>query len=181
MEGRKVSETLNIQTELIMPAHTNPIGNLMGGHLLSWMDVCAGISAIKHSGGISVTASLDNVSFNLPIKMGNIVVLKSFVTRSFNTSMEVICEVFIKNIKTQEEVKSHEAFFSFVSLDFSNTTPIKVMPVIPETEREKELYDDALHRRELRLINAGKMNIKDAHHLRKEYFSDDIDDSMNII
>ena len=71
MEGRKVSETLNIQTELIMPAHTNPIGNLMGGHLLSWMDVCAGISAIKHSGGISVTASLDNVSFNLPIKMGN--------------------------------------------------------------------------------------------------------------
>jgi acyl-CoA hydrolase len=70
MQTHKVSETLNIQTELIMPAHTNPIGNLMGGHLLSWMDVCAGISAIKHIGGISVTASLDNVSFNLPIKMG---------------------------------------------------------------------------------------------------------------
>ena len=85
------------------------------------------------------------------------------------------------NIKTQEEVKSHEAFFSFVSLDFSNTTPIKVLPVIPETDREIELFNDALHRRELRLINAGKMNIKDAHHLRKEYFSDDVDDSMNII
>lgn len=178
MEARKVSETLNIHTELIMPAHTNPIGNLMGGHLLSWMDVCAGISAIKHIGGISVTASLDNVSFNLPIKMGDIVVLKSFVTRSFNTSMEVICEVFIKNIKTQEEIKSHEAFFTFVGLDFHGK-PIKAGPVLPETEREKELFEDALRRRELRLINAGKLDPKDAHRLRKELFSDD--DGVTVI
>lgn len=179
MEARKVSETLNIHTELIMPAHTNPIGNLMGGHLLSWMDVCAGISAIKHSGGISVTASLDNVSFNLPIKMGDIVILKSFVTRAFTTSMEVICEVFIKNIKTQEEIKSHEAFFTFVGLDFQ-VKPITCAQVIPETEREKELYEDALHRRELRLINAGKMNVKDAVYLRRELFKD-ADDDINVI
>lgn len=170
MEGRKVIDTLNIQTELIMPGHTNPIGNLMGGHLLSWMDVCAGISAIKHCGGISVTASLDNVSFNLPIKMGDIVILKSFVTCAFNTSMEVICEVFKKNIKTQEEIKSHEAFFTFVGLDFSSK-PIRVMPVIPETEREMELFNGAQRRRELRLINAGKLSSKDAIYL-KEFLKD---------
>lgn len=179
MEPRKVSDTRNIHTELIMPGHTNPIGNLMGGHLLSWMDVCAGISAIKHSGGISVTASLDNVSFNLPIKMGDIVILKSFVTRAFNTSMEVICEVFIKNIKTQEEVKSHEAFFSFVGLDFQGK-PIRCAEVVPESEREKELYEDALHRRELRLINAGKMNPRDAVYLKKEFFKDE-DDGVHVI
>jgi acyl-CoA hydrolase len=166
MEGRKVIDTLNIHTELIMPAHTNPIGNLMGGHLLSWMDVCAGISAIKHCGGISVTASLDNVSFNLPIKMGDIVILRSFVTRAFNTSMEVICEVFKKNVITQEEIKSHEAFFTFVGLDFSSK-PLKVKQVIPETAREKELYDSAMHRRELRLINAGKLQAKDAVNLKE--------------
>ncbi|HMV15827.1 MAG TPA: acyl-CoA thioesterase [Chitinophagales bacterium] len=176
---RTVAETLNIQTELIMPAHTNPIGNLMGGHLLSWMDVCAGISAIKHSGGISVTAGLDNVSFNLPIKMGDIVILKSFVTRAFNTSMEVICEVFIKNIKTQEEVKSHEAFFSFVGIDFQGK-PIRCAEVLPVSDREKELYESALRRRELRLINAGKLSPKDAVLLRKELF-DDIEDSSNIL
>jgi acyl-CoA hydrolase len=170
MEGRKTGETLNIQTELIMPAHTNPIGNLMGGHLLSWMDVCAGISAIKHCGAISVTASLDNVSFRLPIKMGDIVILKSFVTRAFNTSMEVICEVFIKNIKTQEETKSHEAFFTFVGLDFSGK-PVKIMQVVPETERERELYANALHRRELRLIQAGKLKPSDAPNL-KEFLED---------
>ena len=172
MESRKVIDTLNIHTELIMPAHTNPIGNLMGGHLLSWMDVCAGISAIKHSGGISVTASLDNVSFNLPIRMGDIVILKSFVTRAFNTSMEVICEVFIKNIKTQEEVKSHEAFFSFVGLDFQGK-PIKCIPVVPETERELQLFEDAQVRRELRLINAGKMNPKEAVFLKREFFDEE--------
>lgn len=170
MEARKISDTLNIHTELIMPAHTNPIGNLMGGHLLSWMDVCAGISAIKHSGGISVTAGLDNVSFNLPIKMGDIVILKSFVTRAFNTSMEVVCEVFIKNILTLEEVKSHEAFFSFVGLDFHGK-PIKCIPVIPETAREKQLYEEALNRREMRLINAGKLNPKDSVYLKKEFLA----------
>lgn len=179
MQPRKVSETLNIHTELIMPGHTNPIGNLMGGNLLSWMDVCAGISAIKHSGGISVTASLDNVSFRLPIKMGDIVILKSFVTRAFKTSMEVICEVFIKNVKTLEETKSHEAFFTFVSLDFE-TKPILVPEVIPETDRERDLFQSALQRRELRLINAGKMNPKDAIYLKRELMKD-WDDAENVI
>mgnify|MGYP002384072815 CR=1 FL=1 len=179
MESRRVAQSLNIQTELIMPAHTNPIGNLMGGHLLSWMDVCAGISAIKHCSGISVTASLDNVSFKLPIKMGDIVVLKSFVTRAFTTSMEVICEVFIKNIKTLEEVKSHEAFFTFVGLDFEGK-PIQCPAALPETDREKKLHEDALKRRELRLINAGKMNVKDSVYLRKEFLKD-VDDGVAVI
>ncbi len=165
MDGRIVSDTLNIQTELIMPAHTNPIGNLMGGHLLCWMDVCTGISAIKHSGAYSVTASLDNVSFNLPIKMGDIVVLRSFVTRAFNTSMEVICEVFIMNIHTQEEIKSHEAFFTFVGLDAASK-PVKIRSVIPVSDREKSLYESALHRRELRLIHAGKLKPEDATTLK---------------
>ena len=171
MEARKASETLNIQTELIMPAHTNPIGNLMGGHLLSWMDVCTGISAIKHCGGISVTAGLDNVSFNLPIKMGDIVILRAFVTRAFSTSMEVICEVFIKNIITQAEVKSHEAFFTFVGIDFQGK-PICCPQEIPESDREKELFESALGRRELRLINAGKLNPKDSVYLKKDFFNE---------
>ena len=172
MDLRKASDSLTIMTELVLPNDTNVFGNLMGGHLLSWMDVCAGISAIKHCGGISVTASLDNVSFNLPIKMGDIVILRSFVTRAFNTSMEVICEVFIKNIKTGEETKSHEAFFSFVGLDFAGR-PIRVIPVIPESEREKSLYESALHRRELRLINAGKLEAKDAKYLRDLFDGED--------
>ena len=158
--SRKCSETQNVQTELIMPGHTNPIGNLMGGNLLCWMDVCSGISAIKLSKHIAVTASLDEVSFKLPIKVGDIVILRSFVTRTFNTSMEVICEVFIKNISNNEELKSHEAFFTFVALN-NDGTPVKIDKIIPETERENALYEDALERRELRLVRAGKMKMAD--------------------
>lgn len=158
MAIRPINDTLNVQTELIMPGHTNPMGNLMGGNLLSWMDVCSGISAIKLSRNIAVTASLDDVSFKLPIKVGDIVILRSFVTRTFNTSMEVICEVFIKNINNNEEVKSHEAFFTFVALD-DGRKPAKVDEVMPETEREKQLYKEALERRELRLVKAGKLTL----------------------
>jgi acyl-CoA hydrolase len=167
MQNRKCCDTLNVQTELIMPGHTNPTGNLMGGNLLCWMDVCSGISAIRLSRNIAVTASLDEVSFNLPIKVGDIVVLKSFVTRTFNTSMEVICEVFIKNIHNNEELKSHEAFFTFVALD-NNGLPTKTDAVVPETEREKQLYEAALERRELRLVRAGKMRVADTTVLKNK-------------
>lgn len=163
--NRKCSDTANIQTELIMPGHTNPLGNLMGGNLLCWMDVCSGISAIKLSRNIAVTASLDEVSFNLPIKVGDIVLLKSFVTRTFNTSMEVICEVFIKDIHNGDEVKSHEAFFTFVALD-KNGHPTKTDVVVPETEREIKLYEEALERRELRLVRAGKLKMADTKVLK---------------
>jgi acyl-CoA hydrolase len=167
MATRAMSDTLNVQTELIMPGHTNPMGNLMGGNLLSWMDVCSGISAIKLSRNIAVTASLDDVSFNLPIKVGDIVTLRSFVTRTFNTSMEVICEVFIKNIHNNEEVKSHEAFFTFVALD-NDGKPTKTDEVEPSTTREKELYEQALERREFRLVKAGKMSLADTKTLKNK-------------
>jgi acyl-CoA hydrolase len=167
MATRAMSDTLNVQTELIMPGHTNPMGNLMGGNLLSWMDVCSGISAIKLSRNIAVTASLDDVSFNLPIKVGDIVTLRSFVTRTFNTSMEVICEVFIKNIHNNEEVKSHEAFFTFVALD-NHGKPTKTDEVEPSTTREKELYEQALERREFRLVKAGKMSLADTKTLKNK-------------
>lgn len=167
MATRAMSDTLNVQTELIMPGHTNPMGNLMGGNLLSWMDVCSGISAIKLSRNIAVTASLDDVSFKLPIKVGDIVTLRSFVTRTFNTSMEVICEVFIKNIHNNEEVKSHEAFFTFVALD-SFGRPTHTDEVFPETDREKELYEQALERREFRLVKAGKIQLSETTVLKNK-------------
>ncbi|QQR97833.1 MAG: acyl-CoA thioesterase [Sphingobacteriales bacterium] len=167
MANRAMTETLNVQTELIMPGHTNPMGNLMGGNLLSWMDVCSGISAIKLSRNIAVTASLDDVSFKLPIKVGDIVTLRSFVTRTFNTSMEVICEVFIKNIHNNEEVKSHEAFFTFVALD-SFGRPTHTDEVFPETDREKELYEQALERREFRLVKAGKIQLSETTVLKNK-------------
>lgn len=165
MNSKHPCDSLNIHTELIMPGHTNPLGNLMGGNLLSWMDVAMGVSAMKHSGCISVTASVDNVSFKLPIKMGDVVVIKSFVTRAFNTSMEVFCEVKVQNIQSQEEVISHTAFFTFVALDKEGNRII-VPRLEPQSEFERELYDEALRRRELRLYLAGKISMDKARSIQ---------------
>lgn len=168
MLTRKPSDSLNIQTELIMPGHTNPLGNLMGGNLLSWMDVACGISALKHSGKICVTAGVDNVSFKMPIKVGDVVVIKSFVSRAFNTSMEVYCEVSIQDYAEQKEKLSHNAFFTFVCLD-SEGKAQAVPQVVPETEVEKKLFQSAVRRREVRLLLAGKIKANEAPHL-KEFF-----------
>lgn len=165
---KKPSESLNIQTELIMPGHTNPLGNLMGGNLLSWMDVACGISALKHSGKICVTAGVDNVSFKLPIKVGDVVVIKSFVSRAFNTSMEVYCEVTIQNYAEGKEKLSHSAFFTFVCLDGQGKV-VGVPQIQPESEEENKLYQSAVRRREVRLLLAGKIKADEAPHL-KEFF-----------
>ncbi|MEZ5004238.1 MAG: acyl-CoA thioesterase [Chitinophagales bacterium] len=161
MLHKKPSDSLNIHTELIMPGQTNPLGNLMGGNLLKWMDVATGISALKHAGHIAVTAAVDNVSFKEPIRVGDVVTIRSFVTRAFNTSMEVFCEVKVQNIEKKTEILSHTAFFTFVAIN-ENGESIPIPPITPETEQEKKLYDGALKRRELRLLLAGKIKAKDA-------------------
>ena len=97
-QSKKVSESSVIKTELILPNDTNTLNNLMGGRLMHWMDIVSAIAAQKHSNSIVVTASVDNISFSNPIKLGDVVTLKATVTRSFNSSMEVYIEAFAENI-----------------------------------------------------------------------------------
>lgn len=158
-------ESLATMTEMVLPNDTNPLNNLMGGRMMHLMDVVAAISAQRHSNSVVVTASVDHVSFNASIKLGNVVTLTAQVTRAFNTSMEVHIEVWNENIPLNIKEKSNHAFFTFVALD-QNGKPIPVPEVIPETDKEKELYAGALRRRQLRLILAGKMKPEDARELQ---------------
>src|SRR3990167_1895765 len=97
---KKAAETLTIMTEIVLPNDTNTLGNLMGGKLLHWMDICAAISAHRCSNRIVVTASVNNVSFSHPIKLGDIVTLEAKVSRTFNSSMEVYIDVFVEDHRT---------------------------------------------------------------------------------
>ena len=152
-------------TELVLPNDTNTLNNLMGGRLMHWMDIVSAIAAQKHSNRIVVTASVDNVSFSRPIQLGNVVTLHAQVTRSFSSSMEVFIEVTAEDIPGNKKVESNSAFFTFVAVDQSGR-PIDVPAVEPETEKEKELYEGALHRRQLRLILSGRMKPDDATELK---------------
>ncbi len=99
-EIRKPQDSFTEMNELVLPNDTNTLNNLMGGKMLHWMDICAAIAAQKHSNRIVVTASVDSVSFKETIRLGDVVTLSAYVTRSFNSSMEVFIEVYAQNIPT---------------------------------------------------------------------------------
>jgi acyl-CoA hydrolase len=158
-------ESATIMTEMVLPNDTNTLNNLMGGKLMHWLDIAAAIAAQKHSNRIVVTASADNISFKQPIALGNVLTLKSQVTRSFNSSMEVFIEVTAEDIPANKKVMTHRAYFTFVAVD-QNGKPIEVPEVIPETEDEIEQFEGALRRRQLRLVLAKRMKPEDAVELR---------------
>jgi acyl-CoA hydrolase len=170
-KGPKNSFT--IMNELVLPNDTNTLNNLMGGRLLHWMDIAAAISAQKHCNNIVVTASVDNVSFQHPIKLGDVITIEAQVTRAFNTSVEVRLSVWAENIPSGSRVKSNEAFYTFVAIDQNGKT-IPVPPVEPGTEEEQTLYDGALRRRQLRLILGGRMKADDATELKALFFGGDV-------
>ena len=101
MSVKTAKESANIMSELVLPNDTNTLGNLMGGKLMHWMDIAAAISAMKHCNAPVVTASVDNVSFASPIKLGNLLTIESKVTRAFNTSMEVYLRVWAEDLQAQ--------------------------------------------------------------------------------
>jgi len=155
-------------TEIVLPNDTNSLGNLRGGRILHWMDIASAIAAGKHSNAVVVTASVDNVSFENPIKLGDVVTLTARVTRSFNTSMETHIEVWAENLPSQTRYKCNEAYYTFVALD-SNGKPRKASTLIPETDAEKKMYDTAMARRELRLVLAGRLKMADSKELKKSF------------
>lgn len=161
---KKPSESHTIMNEIVLPNDTNTLNNLMGGKLLHWMDIVAAISAQKHSNNIVVTASVDGVSFKEPIRLGDVVTLEAYVTRSFNTSMEVYIEVYAQNIPRNEKYKCNDAYYTFVAID-SRNKPVLVPGVEPETEAEKLKYEGALRRRQIRLVMAGKLKKDEATEL----------------
>ena len=158
-------ESFVSMTELVLPNDTNTLNNLMGGRLMHWMDIVSAISAQKHSNCTVVTASVDNISFKHPIRLGNVVTLKANVTRAFNTSMEVRIYVEAEDIPSGKKIDSNSAYFTFVAVDHSGS-PLEVPVLEPETPEEISLYEGALQRRQLRLILANRMKPQDAKELK---------------
>lgn len=164
---KRVSESFTVMTEMVMPNDTNPMGNLMGGYLMRWMDIAAAICAGKHCQAHVVTAAVDHISFQSPIRLGDVITLEAKVTRAFNTSVEIYVEVYANDIKGQNPRRCNHAYFTFVGLDDARKTPVEVPPVIALSSEEQSLYEAAARRREFRLILSGRIKPKDATEVRK--------------
>lgn len=171
MKSKTAKESLAIQTQIVMPNDTNPLGNLFGGQLLLWMDIVASISATRHCEKIAVTASVNNVSFNIPILRASIVTLQAKVSRAFKSSMEIFIDVWVEDRESGVKQKCNEAIYTFVAIGDDGKT-IQVPELIPETEEETERYDGALRRKQLSLILAGKLDPHKATELKALFFDE---------
>lgn len=171
MKSKTAKESLTINTEVVMPNDTNHIGNLFGGKLLQWMDITSAIAAGRHCNRVVVTASINHVSFDNPIKQNSVVTLEAKVSRAFTSSMEVHIDVFVEDRITGKKTKCNEAIFTFVAID-QNGAPLPVPQLVPETEEEKKRYEGALRRRQLSLILAGRMKPDDASELKALFVQD---------
>ena len=152
---KKISDSQIIMTELVLPNHTNQLGNLLGGQLMHWIDICAALSAAKHNHRVCVTASVDRIDFHNPVKLGDAVTLTSSINRVFKTSMEVGVEVYAQNFRLGTRFHSNTAYLTFVSVD-NDGKPVEAIDAIPESEDEIRRYNEALIRRENRLKDRNK-------------------------
>ena len=136
---------------MVLPNDANTMGNLFGGQLLKWLDMSCAISAHRHCKRVVVTAAVNNVSFDRPIKLGDFVTIKAHVSRAFSSSMEVWADVWVEDQISGDKIKCNSAIYTFVAVDQAGH-PVAVPPIEPVTEEEKVRYEGALRRRQLRLL-----------------------------
>jgi acyl-CoA hydrolase len=156
-KGKPVSASRSEMAEVVLPAQTNPLGKLLGGHVMHLVDIAGAMAAHRHSNSYVVTASVDYIDFRNSVNLGEIVILKSQVNRVFHTSMEVGVEVFSENVLTGERKHTTTAFVTFVAIDEHTRKPKLVPPLILKTAEERRRYRGAAERRKTRLaLRYGK-------------------------
>jgi acyl-CoA hydrolase len=151
--GKPVRASRSEMAEVVLPAQTNALGKLLGGHVMHLVDIAAAMAASRHSNSYVVTVSVDHVDFRNPVNLGELVILKSQVNRAFHTSMEVGVEVFSENLLTGERKHTTNAFVTFVAIDEKTRQPRAVPPLIVETPQEQKRFAGALERRNMRLAH----------------------------
>jgi acyl-CoA hydrolase len=151
MEAKPAIQSSVEMTELVLPSHTNHLGTAFGGVIMSWIDICAAISAQRHARRIAVTASIDMVHFISPVLQGHVVSLKAQVNRAWRTSMEVGVRVETEDALTGDRHHAATAFLTYVALD-ADHRPTEVPPVICATPDEERRYTEAEERRAVRLM-----------------------------
>jgi acyl-CoA hydrolase len=148
--ARPVEASITTMTEYVLPTHANVHGNVFGGQILAWVDLCAAICAQRHTGHTAITVCIDELQFERSIKVGQVVVLKARMTAAFRTSVEILVEVEGEEATTGARWPCVSAFVSFVAVD-ENRVPVAVPSLELITDDERKLAAAAEGRRELRL------------------------------
>jgi acyl-CoA hydrolase len=160
---RPVRESQSEMAEIVLPNDANPLNALLGGRLMHWIDVAGALAAHRHSRNYVVTASIDHLDFLVPVRVGDLVILRSSVNRAFRTSMEVGVKVWVENYIAASRQHVSSAYLTFVAID-RHGRHLPVAPVVPESAEEKRRYEDAGHRREIRKAERLRREEQGARH-----------------
>jgi acyl-CoA hydrolase len=150
LPAKRPSESATEMVQIVLPSDANSLGAAFGGSVMGWIDICAAVAAQRHCRQIVVTASMDDLHFHAPIKVGWTVTLKARVIAAFHTSMEVGVTVHAENIQTGDKTLTTSALLTFVALD-KDGKRLPVPPLAPETDDEKRAAAEAQTRRSERL------------------------------
>jgi len=156
MSNKTVSKSKVIMHELVLPNETNAHGNIFGGKVMYYMDMCAAMSAYKHARKSVVTASVDRLNFLAPAKMGDIIIFKSSVNYVSKTSMEVGVKIESENPLTGDVKHTASAHLTFVALN-ENNKPTAVDPIVPESKDEIRRYNRGKERYLVRKKNLNEL------------------------
>src|SRR5438552_1147842 len=138
--ARAVRESQSELAEIVLPNDANPLNALLGGRLMHWIDLAGALAAHRHSRNYVVTASIDHLDFLVPVRVGDLVILRSSVNRAFHTSMEVGVKVWVENYIAASRQHVSSAYLTFVAVDRQGRH-LPVPQVIPETDMEKRRYE----------------------------------------
>jgi acyl-CoA hydrolase len=148
-KARPVAESQSEMAEIVLPNDANPLGALLGGRLMHWIDLAGAMAAHRHCRNYVVTASIDHLDFLVPVKIGDLVIFRSSVNRVFCTSLEVGVKVWVENYLSDTQQHVSSAYLTFVAVD-KDMRRLQVPQVVPETTEQKRRYEDAGRRREIR-------------------------------
>jgi acyl-CoA hydrolase len=146
---RPVRDSQSEMAEIVLPNDANPLGALLGGRLMHWIDMAGALAAHRHSRQYAVTASIDHLDFLVPVRVGDVVILRSSVNRAFHTSMEIGVKAWVESYIHDTCYHVSSAYLTFVAVD-KEGKHLQVPPVVPETDEQKRRYQDAGRRRDLR-------------------------------
>lgn len=150
MQGKPVRESQSEYSELALPNDANGLGHVLGGKVMHLVDLAGALAALRHARCPVVTASVDHMNFLHPVRIGELIILRSSVNRVFHTSMEVGVKVWVEDLRTGDRKHTSSAYLTFVAIDAEGNR-VPIAPVIPETVEEKRRFEEALRRREYRL------------------------------
>ena len=152
---KRASESATEMVQVVLPNDANPLGFILGGTVMHLIDIAGAIACHRHTRTLLVTAAVDDLQFLHPIKVGDLIILKSRVTCAFNTSLEVQVEVFSEETLTGRRRMTSRAFLTFVAVDSSGGR-VRVPPLLVETDEQRQICEEATRRRSRRLARRSE-------------------------